>query len=356
MSVLDDQSRLGELDPAGMYQDIFDFPHQLDESRKVSSSWDLDPDQFVGLQNIVLAGMGGSAIGGDLLRNYLQTKLQIPFAVVRNYSLPEYVDDESLVVVSSYSGNTEETLSMLGDALERKAMVVAVSTGGQVSEIARSEGFPLMTVPGGMQPRAALAYSTVPVLTLFELLGFVKDTAPDLSEAILHLTDEATSLCRETPEAKNPAKQIAASFEGKIPLIYAGPGLLESVAVRWRGQMSENGKSLAYSNTFPEMNHNELVGWSGDLGDLRDKLAVVLLSDEDDNPRIKLRQDFFAQSLKDKGVVVHQLASSGGSRLARLFSLVQIGDFTSYYLSAINGVDPTPVEAIENLKSELAKV
>ncbi len=355
MNTLDDIQQMQTLDPEGMYSAIYDFPEQMEAARAIGEAWEVDKDEFVDVKNIVLAGMGGSAIGGDLLGSYLQNKLQIPFHVCRSYELPEYVDDESLVIISSYSGNTEETLAMFADALERSAMVACVTTGGKVGEIAAEEGIVCVKIPAGLQPRAALAYSMIPLLALFEKLGFIKDVSPDLSETILHLKDTRKQLAREEALAGNPAKALANAFDGKQPLIYSSAGLLSPVTVRWRGQISENGKSLAFSNTFPEMNHNELVGWSHSAEAQKDNLAVVLLRDEDDHARIKLRMDIFAKLLTDKSVTVKDVASAGGNRLTRLFHLVQLGDFVSYYLSVLNGVDPTPVEAIENLKLELAQ-
>ncbi len=355
MSTLDDIQQMKTLDPQDMYGAIHDFPEQMESARAIGEKWQVDKDEFVDVRNIVLAGMGGSAIGGDLLASYLQNKLQIPFHVCRSYELPEYVDDESLVVISSYSGNTEETLAMFNDALERSAMVACVTTGGKVAEIAEKEGILCAKIPGGLQPRAALAFSFIPLLGLFEALGFVRNVAAELSETILHLKDARKQFARESETGANPAKELAAACGGKVPLVYAGAGLLNPVAVRWRGQFSENGKSLAFSNIFPEMNHNELVGWAHSAETQKDNYAVIMLVDEDDNPRIKLRMDLFSKLLTDNSVTVKSVASSGANRLARLFSLVQLGDFASYYLSVINNVDPTPVEAIENLKLELAK-
>jgi len=355
VSALDDLQQMTTLDPHDMYGCIHDFPEQMKAARDISDGWKVDKDEFVDVRNIVLAGMGGSAIGGDLLGSFLRDKLQIPFHVCRSYELPDYVDDESLVIVSSYSGNTEETLSMFNDALERSAMIICLTTGGKVAEIAEAEAIVCGNIPAGLQPRAALAYSFIPLLGLFETLGFVSSTAPELSETILSLQDTRKLLTRESASDSNPAKALAGICEGKIPLVYAGAGLLEPVAVRWRGQFSENGKSLAYSNTFPEMNHNELVGWSHAASAQKDSLCVFLLQDEDDNPRVKLRMEHFAKLLAENGVTVKEVASTGANRLARLFSLVQLGDFVSYYLSVLNNVDPTPVEAIENLKLELAQ-
>ena len=356
MSKLDNLESMMTLDTQNMYQRIHDFPEQLADAQKIGGKWDFDPNEFAGVANITLAGMDGSAIGGDLVRSIVANELQAPFTICRNYRLPEYVDDESLVIVSSYSGNTEETLNALDDAQKRKAMIVCLTTGGKLAEVASAEGYPILKIPGGLQPRAALGYSFVPLLSLFSKLQFIKSADKAVAETITALKDARKKLTRETSIMDNSAKKLAEMFAGRIPLIYSGPELTDTVAVRWRGQFSENSKSLAFSNQFPEMNHNELVGWSEVAEQFADKLAVVLLRDEDDNPRVKFRLDSFRAVAKKLGVPVSDVLSSGTSRVTRAMSLVQIGDFASYYFAIANGVDPTPVDAIENLKKELARV
>ncbi|HSG98676.1 MAG TPA: SIS domain-containing protein, partial [candidate division Zixibacteria bacterium] len=211
------------------------------------------------------------------------------------------------------------------------------------------------TIPAGLQPRAALALSCIPLLYALEKIGLVKDVDLAVTEAALTLQSLREGLARETGQSDNLAKQIAALAHDRIPLIYTGPELTEPAGVRWRGQFSENGKTLCYSSVFPEMNHNELVGWSRPTDRYRESLAVILLRDEADHPRVQLRMDLFAATIREAGAPLQEVSSAGGGRLTRLLSLIQIGDFVSYYLSVLNGVDPTPVTAIENLKRELAR-
>ena len=356
MNALDTIDQLRALDTQDMYGNIWRLPEQMTDARKLAEKWPFDPAEFEGARNIVLAGMGGSAIGGDLVRSLWADSLAVPFVVCRNYRLPEFVDDETLVIVSSYSGNTEETLATLSDALSRKAMVVAATTGGRLAARAKEEGFPCLALPSGMQPRAAIGFATIPLLYLFEKLGFAREVDFAVSEMILTLKDRRKLFSSEVETDANPAKKIAAALHGRVPLIYGGPELTDAVAVRWRGQISENAKSVAFSNVFPEMNHNELVGWSKVAAAYADKLAVVLLRDEEDNPRVKFRMDRFRDTVTSLGAPMFEVASFGSGRLARQFSLVQFGDFVSYYLALQNGVDPTPVAAIEDLKAALARV
>lgn len=354
MNRLDDVTVMAGLDPDGMYGCIYDFPEFLERARTVGETWDVSPAGFASVANITLVGMGGSAIGGDLARGMLADRLQIPFGVCRNYHTPEYVGKNSLVIASSYSGNTEETLFATHDALARGAHVVALTTGGALGALAKEKSLAHVVLEGGLQPRAALPLSLTPLLCFMEKAGFCEGVVSLIKDTAAYLKEQRRLFSRETPEKNNLAKQIARSLDGALPLIYAGPDLIESVAVRWRGQLAENGKSLAYSSIFPEMNHNELVGWPETVKKHAGRFCAILLYDEQDHPRVTMRLDYFAERLQELGVALHQTHSSGPSRLARQLSLVQLGDFVSYYLSVLNQVDPTPVEPIEKLKSYLA--
>lgn len=343
------------MDPQNMYNRVFDFPEQMLDALKIVRGWKVSARDFPGVANIVVAGMGGSAIGGDLTRSYLANRLVMPMTVCRNYSLPEFVDDESLVIVSSYSGNTEETLSALNDALERKAMIAAITTGGMLSEIARLNEIPLATLPEGLQPRAALGYSFVPIVALLDKVGIVAGMTDEVSEAAESLKVFRESYIEDVPVDDNPAKYLASRIHQRIPIVYSGAGITETVAMRWKGQFCENSKNMAFANTFPEFNHNELVGYAEALKPLADRLVVVMLRDEDDHPKIKRRMEIVRGIIDELEIEVIDIDSAGEAPMTRMFSLIQLGDFASCYLAVLNGVDPTPVEAIEKLKAELAK-
>lgn len=353
MTVLDNLEQLRALDPANMYNRIFDFPEQMSDALTISQKWHVSSKDIAGVRNIVVVGMGGSAIGGDLVRSYLAGRLMVPFVVCRNYQLPEFVDDETLVIASSYSGNTEETLAAVDDALGRKAMLVAMTTGGMLSEVARLNGIPCLMLPQGLQPRAALGYSFVPLLVLMEKLGFIKDVAKDINSTIEWLKHERELHIEDLPASDNAAKFVATHVHGKIPIIYCGPTLTDSVGVRWKGQLCENSKALAFANQYAEFNHNELVGWSEALKPIAKHLIVIQLHDSDDHPRIKRRMEIVRELIEKLGVPVIEIESTGETPLQRMFSLIQYGDFVSYYLAILNGVDPTPVDAIEQLKKAL---
>jgi len=353
LTILDDVESIRKADPSNMYNRIFDLPEQMADALTLAQRWQIDPDDFSGIKNIVVIGMGGSAIGGDLTRTYLSSKLLVPFEICRHYVLPEYVDDETLVIASSYSGNTEETMSAVEDALSRKAMMVAISTGGLLGEICELNQIPLATLPEGLQPRAAIGYSFIPLVMFLEKIGLAKDVAKELETVVDSLQKFRDGYIEDQPVEQNPAKKLAQKAHGRIPIVYSGPTLMDAVAVRFKGQLCENGKNLAFANHFAEFNHNELVGWSKTIEPFKDKLLVIMLRDAGDHPQIRKRMNIVKEHIQSLDVELVEVHSKGAVRLERMFSLIQIGDFTSYYLAVLNEVDPTPVEVIQDLKNAL---
>jgi glucose/mannose-6-phosphate isomerase len=337
-----------------MYNRIFDLPEQMEEALRIAKTWQVDASSFADPRNIVVIGMGGSAIGGDLVRSFLASKLLIPFNVIRHYVLPEYIDDESLVIASSYSGNTEETLAALEDALHRKSMIAAITTGGILKEVAGLNEIPVLQVPEGLQPRAALGYSFVPLIMFLEKIHLLKNVGKGLEELISQLKKFREKYIEDLETKENLAKTIAERIQGKIPIIYSGPTLTDTVGLRWKGQLCENGKNLAFANQYAEFNHNELVGWHDTVAVHKDHLIVIQLRDKEDHPQIVKRMDIVKELIEKQGVEVIDVYSLGESALVRMFSLIQLGDFVSYYLAVLNEVNPTPVEPIETLKKTLA--
>ncbi len=353
MTILNDVEKIRAVDPDNMYNSIFDLPEQMEAALKIAENWEIKPDDFIDIKNIVLIGMGGSAIGGDLVRTYLSSKLLIPFQIVRHYELPEYVDDESLVIASSYSGNTEETLNALEDALDRKAMIAAVSTGGMLKEVADVNDIPVAVIPEGLQPRAALGYSFVPILVFFEKIGLIENAVTEIKAVIDHLNASRENFIEDIDIENNPAKKLAEKISGKIPIIYGGPSLTDVVAVRWKGQICENAKNLAFANNYAEFNHNELVGWMNSMKFYKKYFIVIQLRDQDDNDRIKKRMDIVRNIISEMHINLIEINSNGSTPLARIFHLIQYGDFVSYYLAVLNKVDPSPVKVIQKLKKQL---
>lgn len=354
MHLLDNINEIKKIDPNGMYDLIYQFPSQFEDALNITEAAELpdwNPNQ---IKNIVVAGLGGSAIGGDLVRSYLAEKLSIPFFICRNYTLPNFVDESTLVFISSYSGNTEETLSAYDDAQKRKAKILTLSSGGKVKEKSLQNKITWVNIPKGFQPRAALGYSFVPILLMLERLGFVQDEKDQIRKTKEFLSSNRSKYSMELAIDENFAKRIALELHKKIPIIYAATDHFDVVSTRWKGQICENAKMLAFNNVFPEFNHNELVGWKI-LSEYRDDLIVVILKDRGDHPRIKTRMEIVKGIIAKDAVKAIEVESCGENLLSRIFSLIQLGDFASFYLSILNREDPTPVKVIDFLKNELAK-
>jgi len=351
---LDDLERIKKLDQVGMYDRIYDFPSQFEDALRLTRATPIPDWDKSKIDKIVLAGLGGSAIGADLVRSYLADKLDIPMVICRNYTLPNFVDSSSLILVSSYSGNTEETLSAFEDASKRGAKIICMTSDGKGEEISSRKKIPCVHLPKGFQPRAAMGYSFVPVLTMLERFGLVEDEETNIDEAREFLAENRSKYRAEVGVGRNEAKKLAMKLHRKLPVIYASCDRFDAVSTRWKGQFCENAKMLAFNNVFPEFNHNELVGWKV-LSDYRDDLIVVMLKDREDHPRIKTRMEIVKGIIEEQEVEVIDVKSSGENLLARMFSLIQLGDFTSFYLAVLNNEDPTPVKVIDFLKDELAK-
>ncbi|MGB3541817.1 bifunctional phosphoglucose/phosphomannose isomerase [Rubrivirga sp.] len=339
-------------DPDDMRGAIRAFPDHLEEgwSRGAAiASFGLEDDA---LDGIVLCGMGGSAIGGDLVAGLVGPSSTVPFAVNRGYSLPGWVGEKTLVVVSSYSGGTEETLSAYAEAKRRGSRVLAITSGGDLEADAKSEGFDVVVISGGLQPRAALGYSLGVGLRLAQTLGLA-----DLEDAAFESALEAArsrAQNHDRDEDGNPARDLSRLFEGALPVVYTGVGLLEAVGLRWRTQIHENAKHPAVGNVLPELDHNEIMGFEAGPDAILSTMQVVALRDADDHGQVSKRFDATRVLVEDSVGGWTVLESEGDSRLDRMLSMIQLGDAASFWLAMRKGVDPTPVETIQQLKKTLA--
>lgn len=340
------------LDASGMLGRLTSFYRQLDEAMEIMRHAQISLNERA-VHNVVVAGMGGSAIAGDLLRNYLIDLVDMPILVNRGYVLPRFVGSSTMVFASSYSGNTEETLAACHEALQRGSQIIAIASGGELAHLAAQEGFPLIRIPTGYPPRTALGYSFVAMLMSMSRLGFVGDQREALREAQELVRQKGVEYGPSVSLTENQAKQTALKLRGRFPVIYAWSYRLEAVAVRWRGQLAENSKQLSGHHLLPEMNHNEIEGW-GAPEDLMKKMVVVLLRDGQDPEPIGKRMVITRELIAPSAAGIVEAWATGNSLLARLFSLVYLGDFVSFYLAVLNGVDPTPVRRIEELKRKLA--
>lgn len=339
-----------KIDRSNMLQLLTAFPQQFRQARQIGEAFDLKINHHH-VKNIVFVGMGGSAIGGDLISSCLNPELKLPVFVNRNYFLPNFVNQSSLVIVSSFSGNTEESLSCYADAKVKGAQIVCISSRGKLAHQANQDSIPLITIPGGTPPRTALGYLSIPLLVLLSRSGFAKVAGDDFDETEKLLDQKSVLYAPEATE--NIALNLAIRLKNKIPILYSSADLLSVVGLRWKGQFSENAKILAFCNVFPELNHNEIVGWER-LPNMLTNFQIIYFRDQEDYSRNKKRMQITQGILEKVTSPIIELFTEGNSRLARLFSLIYLGDWVSFYLAAINGIDPTPVEKIQILKNQLS--
>ncbi len=332
-----------------MLKHIWELPSQL----QYCLEQDMETFGVInGVKNVVVTGMGGSAIGGDVLRCCMERVSTVPVMVNRDYRLPSFVGRDSLVMAVSYSGNTEETLESFEDGCGRGAKMVAVTTGGELETMAKDRGVPLVKIPSGLPPRAALGYLFAPMALLIEKWGLARGFTPGIRETIDLLREMREEL---SSEDENLARNLARELKDRIPVIWTAGSFLEVTGIRWKGQINENAKAPAYCNRFPELNHNEFTGFEGPV-ELTKKIRVVVLTDRDLSQRMINRIRSTVDILRDRVDGFSTVTARGESDVARLFSLMYVGDFTSVYLAASYGVDPVPVTLIEELKSRLKAV
>jgi glucose/mannose-6-phosphate isomerase len=356
MDLLDQQETIRKVDRQNMADLIQNFSDQMKHAAEIGNSFSIEASYGTGITNIVFSGLGGSAIGADLVRSYLHYSLPIPVFVNRHYRLPKFVGPNSLFIVSSYSGDTEETLASLEEGIKRKAKVIAITSGGELARLSGLYSFPLIRIPKGFPPRAALGYSAIPLLVLLSKIGFKaafqRDEAAEAQEIVRNLSE--CEYRAAIPTERNLAKQLARRCFNRYPIIYGSADYFDAVALRWRGQIEENAKNLASHHVLPEMNHNELVGWQHPKGLISESI-VLMLRDRADHERVQKRMSLTKEIIERESGTVMELWSQGNSLLARMFSLVHLGDWFSFYLAVLNEADPTPVRVIQYLKGELAK-
>ncbi len=349
-SLLDNLEEIRKLDGQNQLGMVAGLAEQVREAYAAGRDVMKEGSGEVG--GIAVAGMGGSAIGGDIAAGAYEASIPSPMVTIRGYHLPKWITSRSLVFAASYSGNTEETISCLKEALERGCRIVCISSGGVISDIAAGEELPLVKIPAGLQPRAASGYLSIPIAACLESLGLAAEVEADVEETAGVLSLLAELYDPEMPLASNPAKELAAKLFDRVPVIY-GSEVTAVAARRWKTQINENSKMMAFSNEFPELNHNEIVGWQHPAA-LMEKFRVIYLKDEFLHDQNKKRMEITADLLKDYAGEILECHTSGRSRLARLFSSILMGDYVSLYLAFLNGLDPSPVIRIEELKNQLA--
>lgn len=320
------------------------FTQNIDEAIAISKTVTITKPTTE-IRNIVICGMGGSGIGGKLVSQWIQNEISLPITLCQDYTLPAFVNQHTLVIGSSYSGNTEETLAALEIAKSKGATIKCISSGGTLEQFSKANGYDVIIVPGGNQPRAAIGYSLVQLIFIFESLGLI-------SAKPMQDLEKGRDLINSNLEAnKAEGKKIAEFLFGKVGVIYSETAY-EGVAVRARQQLNENSKFLGWSLAIPEMNHNELVGWGGGS----DQFAVIFFRTEDANPRNATRMDLTKEILSQKTKHIYDLHAKGSSLIERSLHLISVMDWASYYLVELNKVDAFDIIVINHLKDSLAKI
>ncbi len=325
------------IDKSNMIKTLRSIPDMTEKAIKLGDDITF-PKQFV--NNIAVVGMGGSGFTGDLLSVYLHD-VAIPVHVVKDYKLPKYLSKKTLVVVISYSGNTEETISAYRSAVRRGYRIVAISSNGKLKELCKMNKTPFIEIPSGIQPRISVPYLFLPLLNVLSYSGIIDDQEKSIKNTIKHLKNVAK-------EIEENGKVLSRKVKGKIPIIYSSQKMM-AIAEKWKTDINENAKTHAFYNVFPEFNHNEICGYENPNGNF----YVIIISDTDDNTKIKDRIKVFKKVMRKYDVEITQIEITGKDFLTRLLSTIWMGQFLAYYLALEYEVDPTPVKIIEDFKKQL---
>lgn len=338
--MLDDLSTYAKVDENNMISQIESLPEQLMETKELTKAL----GALEKPRSIMIQGMGGSGIAGDILRNWLSRRTKIPISVNKDLTLP-VLNNNTMLIAISYSGNTKETLLALDEALNRTDNVVCIASGGQLLDLCSKKGLKYVKVPSGYQPRCALGYLFGSAVHVLKNPG-VYDGSSELEEAAAHLKSLKVMLMPNRASPNNPAKKLALKLKDCTPIIYVYDGFY-SCAKRWQTQLNENAKVLSWCGSLPEMNHNEIVGWDAD--DKAENFAMVFLRDKDEPEYVRKRFEAIKKRAEAK---IFEVWSEGQDKISRMLHLIYIGDFVSYYLAILRGIDPMPVRIIEEMKKE----
>jgi glucose/mannose-6-phosphate isomerase len=351
--IVNDIEKITQVDKANMLDGLGRFPEQIKESLAIAEA--TERFNFIKIDNIVIAGMGASAISGDIMASLFRDKLDVPLIVNREYDLPKWVNKDTLVVCISYSGNTDETLSSFKIAHQKKCKIICISTGGKLQDLAEKREVPFVKIPAGIQPRGATAYLLFPSIIFLKKIGLLKTVIDaDIEETIAVTQDLVAMNNKSVPEENNQAKQLAKKIFNTIPQIY-GWGIYTPIAKRWRHQLNENSKVIARTDVVPECNHNDIVGWSANP-EISKQFSCILLRDKDEETiDITTRFSFMRDLFRNTAGNVIEVSPKGKSQLAKMMYLMCLGDFTSCYLAVLRGIDPSPVDIITELKKRLAE-
>jgi len=347
---LDDVLIYRQIDTSGTLNHLREFPEQCKRAWDKVLKFDL-PREYAGIDKVIILGMGGSAIGGEVVRRLALAESKVPVWVHRDYGLPPFVDEGSLIIASSYSGNTEETISAFTESLKTPAKKLVLTTGGKLKQLAEKESIPVFHIDYRAPPRAAFPHSFTPLVGIFQKLGLLRDKSADWQEALQVLNKLSKDFAETTPIVSNPAKQLATKMWGHVAIIY-GAEILSEVAQRWKGQLNENSKTWTFFELFPELNHNGVMGYEFP-SEAKKMVFVVLLRSALFHPRNLLRYEVTAKLLAEAGISHELVEAVGATALAQVMSLILFGDYISFYLAILNRIDPAPVDSIDFVKKYL---
>lgn len=349
---LDNAQVFKQLDSEGMLIFLHEMPRQFQQAWEMAINFDL-PKDYRNIDKVVVLGMGGSAIGADLVSSLVAPEAKLPIFICRDYSLPAFVDAKTLVIASSYSGMTEETLSSFGQALRTEAKKLVITTGGRLKTMGVETNIPVFSFDYKAQPRAAIGFSFMAILGFLQKLGFISEKSADVTETVQTLHELSQEIGEGVLLSRNPAKQLAKVLYGHLTVIY-GAGILSVVARRWKTQLNENSKAWAFYELSPELNHNAVVGYKFPP-ELANKVVVVFLGSSFLPRTVQLSYQIISQLLEEAKVSYQFVDGRGKSQLSQMMSLLLFGDYTSCYLAILHQIDPTPIAAVGYLKSKLAQ-
>jgi glucose/mannose-6-phosphate isomerase len=348
VKILDNLDEIRKIDRGNMLSFCVNAPKHYSEAAKLAKPIKTN---LTKPQKIIVAGMGGSAIGGELLKDWVADKIAVPIEVCREYNLPAYADADTLVFVISYSGETEESLSAFLQASKRKCMTVCISSGGKLLEFAEKLDVPYLRVPSGIPPRAALPYLFLPLPIILEKTSLVSGATSEISDAVEVLKQISHANSPEKPLNDSFSKTLAVNLNETVPVVY-GFGAYRAVAQRFKQQFNENSKIPSKWEAFPELNHNEIVGWEK-ARKLAERFSIILIRDKDEPNGIRQRIEATKELVSKDSLKVFEVWSTGKCKLAKMLSAILVGDFTSIYLAILRGIDPTPVKTIAKLKDKM---
>lgn len=352
--MLDDLKLISEIDKSDMLGTVAGFPEQIKKAKDIVNSAALG--SFFKIDNIVISGMGASSISGDIVQSFFRDKIDIPIFVTRQYDLPKWVNKNTLVISQSYSGNTEETLSTFKHACQKRSKIIGISSGGKLLEYCAKREIPYIKIPSGLQPRAATGYSLFSALYALKKIGILHiDFESEIEEVISITKDFRNHNKKEIPEKNNISKQMAKKILNTTPQVY-GFSIYMPIAKRWCTQLNENSKIICRYDEVSECNHNDIVGWSMNPEVTKNFTCILFRDDEIESIYMSKRLDFMEKLFEDVAAYVIEVRSNSKKRLAKMMYAMYLGDFTSCYLAILRKIDPTPVDAITELKNELAKL